>query len=142
MCIKHNFDIPLLLAQAQIESRFGKHVRKNSVFGVISRSYTHVNNSVEDYIKIMKKSYVRTRTPEQCIAQNFNVEGSKKYRYAGSPSYGKTIGKIRTNIINSTNILELHNSVMALQNKLADLHLKRQKDEISAKNDSMKNLSV
>lgn len=112
LCLQYQFDIPLLLSQAQLETHFGRSAgKRNSVFGVISRKYTHVDESVEDYIKIMKKSYVKTRTPEECIAANFYVEGSRKYKYAGSSTYGKTIGKIRTNIIKNTSIQDLYRQI-------------------------------
>lgn len=118
MCIKHDFDIPLLLSQALQESCFGKVTRGNSVFGVQKRRYSHVNESVDDYIRLMKKSYVRNRTPEECIAMNFNVEGSRKYRYAGDSNYGRTIKRHRTRIIRDTEIKDLHEKIMEYQDRL------------------------
>ena len=115
LCIEYDYDIPLLLSQARQESCFGKKTRGNSVFGVVSRTYSHVNNSVEDYIILMKTKYVNKRTPEQCIASGFYVEGSKKYKYAGSPTYAKTIANHRTNIIKTTPIQELHNQIREYQ---------------------------
>lgn len=118
ICIDQNFDIPLLLSQAQQESGFGKRMKGNSVFGVISRQYTNVDNAVKDYVAIMKKSYVKTRTPEECIASGFYVEGSRKYKYAGNPAYAQTIGKIRSNIIRTTSIQNLYNSIKEIQTKM------------------------
>ena len=125
LCIKYDFDIPLLLAQAQQESCFGKAVRHNSVFGVLSGRYSHVNESVEDYILLMRKSYVRTRTPEQCIAAKFYVEGSKKYKYAGDPNYAKTINKHRTNIIKTTPIQKLHKQLRNYWDKYDSIKLEQ-----------------
>ena len=122
LCLDKNFDIPLLLSQAQLESHFGKLTGgTNSCFGVAYRSYNHVDESVNDYIRIMQKSYVKKRTPEACINSGFKVEGSKTLKYAADPNYGQTIKRIRTNIIKKTNIIKYAKQINELEFLLNNL---------------------
>lgn len=117
-CLRTNFDIPLLLSQARLESVFGSRTGgTKSCFGVISRRYSTYDESVTDYIKIMQKSYLKRSTPEQLIARGFYVEGSRKYKYASDPSYSKTINSFRTNIIKRTDIVPLYSTLVALMSK-------------------------
>lgn len=117
-CIRTNFDIPLLLSQARLESVFGQRTGgSKSCFGVISRRYKTYDESVTDYINIMQKSYLSRSTPEQLIARGFYVEGSRKYKYASDPNYSKTISGFRTNIIKKTDIVPLYNQLCSLQLK-------------------------
>lgn len=122
LCIEYDFDIPLLLSQAQVETAFGKTSKKsNSVFGVYNKKFEHPDHSVLNYIQLMKKSYVRTRTPEQCIAAGFYVEGSKKYKYASNPKYSQTIKMVRSTIIRTTSIQDIHKQIRELQEKISSL---------------------
>lgn len=116
-CLRTDFDIPLLLSQARLESQFGKRTGgSNSCFGVISRKYETYDESVTDYIRIMQKHYMITRTPEQLIESRFCMEKNPKYKYASDPNYSKTIGSLRTNIIKSTNIVSVYNSIQVMEN--------------------------
>lgn len=122
ICLTKNFDIPLLLSQAHLESHFGKRTGKtNSCFGVVKKRYSHVNESIDDYVTLMQRSYVRHRSVEACIRNNFNVEGSTKYRYAGNPVYGQTIHKIRSKIIRSTSITHYVNQINDLQEQIEEI---------------------
>lgn len=127
-CLRTNFDIPLLLSQARLESQFGKRTGgTKSCFGVVSRRYKTCDESVTDYISIMQRYYVITRTPEQLIASGFSMEKSKKYKYASDPNYSKTISKLRTNIIKSTDIVPIYNSIQIMENQRDSLLIKLEK---------------
>lgn len=109
LCLEYDFDIPMLLAQAQAETNFGIGNRRNSVFGIYNKSYAHPNDAVIDYIKLMQKSYIKNRSVDKALAMGMNVEGSSKYRYAGDPNYCTKIKAIRSRIIRGTEIKFLHN---------------------------------
>ena len=114
LSIKHEYDIPLLLAQAHLESRFGTHTgRTNSVFGVIRRKFSHPDESVEDYIKLMKTKYLVTRTPEEALAKGMTLE-SGGGRYAEDPQYCYKIRKIRNAILRDWKIHELYKQYVNL----------------------------
>ena len=118
ICLENEYDIPLLLSQARLESVFGKRTGgTKSCFGVVSRRYTTCDESVTDYVRIMQKHYIRTRTPEQLIASGFYMEGSRKYKYASDPNYSKTIGHFRTTIIKRTGIAPLYNNILEMQKR-------------------------
>lgn len=114
LSIEHSYDIPLLLAQAHLESRFGTHTGgTNSVFGVIRRKFSHPDESVEDYIKLMKSRYLVTRTPEEALAKGMTLENGGG-RYAEDPQYCYKIRKIRNAILRDWKIHELHKQYVKL----------------------------
>lgn len=122
-CIDKRFDISLLLSQAHLESQFGDNMKGNSCFGMKGRGFINTNHAVDEYIKLMQTKYIISRTPEQLIAANFNVEGSSKYRYAG-PGYGNKIKSIRKNIIKTTRIHQLFYSIQNMNTQIAMLENK------------------
>lgn len=117
LCLKHDYDLPLLLAQGKIESCFGtcgRARRTGSVFGVgaydngtNAHTYRHPNDSVEPYIKLVKRKY---------LGENKSVDdllrgGYKTLRggaYASNPSYAQTIKRVREGIIFDTEIEVLY----------------------------------
>ena len=119
-CLEREFDISLLLSQAHLESHFGTYTRGNSCFGIKGKRYGSTNESVNDYIRLIQEKYMITRTPEQLIANNFNIEGSSRYRYA-TAGYGSKIRVIRRNIINKTKIHQLFCNIKDMKVQLAQL---------------------
>lgn len=106
LCLEKEFDIPLLLSQAQLETNFGSTGigrTKNSMFGFVSKCYKSKDLSIEDYVKTMQKSYLpEGRSVSQLFSSGFrNVSG---YKYAGNPHYASEIKSIRLNILRTTNI--------------------------------------
>lgn len=122
-CIDKRFDISLLLSQAHLESHFGDNMKSNSCFGMKGKGFINTNHAVDEYIKLMQTKYIISRTPEQLIAANFNIEGSSKYRYAG-PGYGNKIKSIRKNIIKTTRIHQLFYSIQHMNTQIAMLENK------------------
>lgn len=128
ICYEKDFDIPLLLSQARQESIFGKHTGgTNSCFGVINKKYRHVDESVAGYVDLMKRRYVRTRTPEQLISSGFQVEGSRTAKYAEDPNYSQTIGRIRSTIIRTTAIPS-HQKLLRQYKERLDSLIKQRSD--------------
>lgn len=109
-CIAHNFDIPLLMSQAQRETGFGTAgigKSRNSCFGVIKGSYKNTNEAIYGYIELMRRSYLpESRSLDDLFASNF-LRVTGKGRYAGASGYGKAISKTRNDIINKTQIKSL-----------------------------------
>ena len=108
ICNKENFDLPLLLAQAHMESCFGltPRARKtNSVFSVGSydngkdvHTYNTQNDSVKPYIDLMKNDYLGDKSIEQMLTPGQMVNQSNN-RYASNPKYENSIKNIRNRII-------------------------------------------
>ena len=112
MYLKYNYDISLLLAQAEWETKFGTlgagRESRNSCFGVMGRKYNSTDEAVLDYIKIMQKSYLPNG---RSIAQLFNsgFRTVRGYKYASDSQYPTRIKNTRNKILNKTNIQQLQN---------------------------------
>jgi len=119
LCLEYDFDITLLLAQGHLETHFAT-CGSNNCFGVSGRRgrHSHPDDSVIEYINLMKKSYVKNRTSEQALAANLNVEGSRKAFYSELSTYGRTVSGIRNNIIRKTDIMPLFHTVQELNDML------------------------
>ena len=107
-CENNNFDIPLLLAQAHLESCFGitnRAQKTNSVWSVGSYdngknvcTYASQDDSIVPYIKLMNNNYLNGKsvddilTPGQFIDKNGN-------RYAQDPKYETKVKSIRNKIL-------------------------------------------
>lgn len=117
LCEKKKFDITLLMSQTHIETAFGlKTNGTNSCFGVVSKSFSNPNNSVDQYIELMQSYYVKNRTTEELFASNFKrVDGN--YHYAEDPEYTVKIKNTRDKIIANTNISELFSQLISLNNE-------------------------
>ena len=115
-CLKNNYDIPLLLAQAETETGFGSAGAgrsRNSCFGVVKKRYGTTNDAVDDYIRMMQKSYLpKGRTINQLFNSGFRTTGG--YKYAASTSYAIAIKNNRNKIINKTDIQHLHTEYNSL----------------------------
>lgn len=119
VCEDKNFDICLLLSQAQLESSFGARMSGNSCFGVISRKYKNTDDAIDDYVRIMQTYYIIDRTPEELIKSNFRMETNKKAKYAGNPAYGSLIMGIRNGLIKKTKIHDLFQDLISMNRELA-----------------------
>ena len=109
--MKHNFDLPFLMAAAHQESCFGatpRARRTNSVFSVGSYdngkntvTYDDPNDSVEDYIRLLNNNYlVDGKTLDDLMQPGSFVNGAGN-RYASDKNYEGKIKGIRNRIIKS-----------------------------------------
>ena len=108
MCEKHNFSLPLLLAQAHLESHFGTTARArrtNSVFSV--GSYDDGRNvykpktqdeSVENYILTIKKYYLADKTLDELLS-NGGFVNNRGQRYASDKKYEQKIRQTMNGLI-------------------------------------------
>ena len=121
-CLKHNMDIVFVLAQGQKESHFGTVgvARKtNSVFNVMSyddrsadeilsrgHGYTHPDQSVEPYIRLIRNDYmVGGKTTQDLMTCFVNKNG---HRYASNPHYEESLQRLYNKIDSTTRISELY----------------------------------
>ena len=105
---QYEYDLPLLLAQLQIESHFGtteRARRTNSMFSIGAYDdgrdvvkYADQDSSIIPFIKIIKRDYLMNGKKEiDQLLQNFvNYDGR---RYASNPKYEIDLIKTRNSII-------------------------------------------
>lgn len=100
--LDNDIDICFILAQAQCETAFGAvgiGKSRNSLFGVY-RTYDSYNHCIDDYISILKSSYLVNGKTEQDLLKNYtNYRGA---RYAQSTTYECHLSKTYAAIRNST----------------------------------------
>lgn len=108
MCDKYNFPLPLLLAQAHLESHFGttsRARRTNSVFSVgsyddgrnIYKPSTQ-NESVENYIKTIQNYYLCDKSVDDLLKKGGFVNHLGK-RYASDKNYELKIRQTMNGLI-------------------------------------------
>ena len=108
--LNYNIDICFMMSQTQIETNYGvagigRASSKRSLFGVISRRYSNYNDAVEDYCKILQKSYlVKGRTEKDLMKNYVNKNG---HRYAGSRTYEVKLSKQYKVLTSTTKISSL-----------------------------------
>lgn len=111
--LNYNIDICFIMAQTQIETCFGKGgigKTKKSLFGVMKRSYKTYGDAIEDYAKILKKSYLVNGKTEHDLMKRY--VSSSGYKYAGNPRYEVELKNTYNIICKSTNIRELQKSLI------------------------------
>ena len=116
-CIDYDIDICFVLAQGEIESHFGTQglARKtNSVFNVYAYDdkklheinkngkYKHPDDSVEPYIKLLKREYlVENKTEYDMLKKYVNYRGN---RYASALDYEQKLSSKIEKIQQTTDI--------------------------------------
>ena len=119
-CLDKEFDITLLMAQGHLETHFATR-GSNNCFGIGNRKrYKHPNESVDDYLDLMKRKYVINRTTEQLLASNVRMENSKSSYYSSQSSYGAKVKKIRDDIKQNTNIHELFYDLLEVNSLIGE----------------------
>lgn len=117
MGLENDIDICFMLAQTQLETTFGKAgigraVSRHSLFGVERRHYSNYIDAINDYVKLLKTSYlVKGRTEQNLLKNYVNRSG---YRYAGNPNYEVSLRKYYNIICNVTKIKFLQNQYKKL----------------------------
>jgi len=107
-CYLYDYDLPLLLAQLQVESHFGttdRAQRTNSMFSVGAYDdgrdiikYKDQDASIVPYIKLINKNYLLDGKKDvDDLLHNF-VNGAGK-RYASNPNYENDLKKTRHKIM-------------------------------------------
>lgn len=121
LCEEYNMDLKFVLAQGQLESHFGTAgiaASTNSVWNVHSfdnksaeqikregKGYSHPDNSIEPYIKLLKNRYMVNGKTEKDLFVKF-VDADNK-RYAQNPNYEDSLLVIYERIGKDTDIDEM-----------------------------------
>ena len=105
-----DIDICFMMAQAQIETHFGKlgkgrATSRYSLFGVEYKRYHSYTEAIIEYARLLKKSYLVNGKTEQSLMRRYvNKSGN---RYAANPRYEAEISKVYKEIISKTTISQL-----------------------------------
>lgn len=114
VCYENDFDLPLMLAQAKVESLFGlgaRCQRTNSVWSIGSYDngknaavYADVNDSIEPYVRVMKNDYLNGKSVADILQAGKFVNKLGK-RYASDKNYENTVRQVRNAIISRYPVL-------------------------------------
>ena len=107
--LKYNIDLCFMMAQTTIETGFGtagagRPSSRHSLFGVCKR-YSNYNNAIEDYCKLLRRSYLGDSKTEHDLMKNYVTLGGA--RYAGGRGYERDLSAEYKRIRNRTQIYEL-----------------------------------
>ena len=113
--LEHEIDILFMMAQTQLETQFGtlgagRESSRRSLFGVAVRKYSDYDSAIEDYIAILKKSYLTKGRTEQHLMRNYVT--TRGGRYAGNPNYEVELRKTYNDIARKTKIKDLQDKYM------------------------------
>ena len=114
-CYENDFDLPLAMAQLQIESHFGtdgdRQRKTKSLFsvglydsGTNKKYYNTYRESIDDYIDKMQEHYLQNgKISVSKLLMNFVDD--QGHRYAQDPNYERSIISTRNKIIKTYPIL-------------------------------------
>lgn len=105
--IGNDIDLTFILAQTQQETAFGTTGigrSKKSLFGIY-KNYRTYEESIDHYIKVLKKSYLVGHKTEHHLMKNFVNKSGR--RYAGDLNYESHLRTKYKNISRTTRIPEL-----------------------------------
>ena len=103
-------DICFMMAQAQVETHFGKlgkgrAASRHSLFGVEFKRYKSYTEAIIEYARLLKQSYLVNGKTEQSLMRRYvNKSGN---RYAANPRYEAEISKVYKEIVSKTTISQL-----------------------------------
>ena len=113
--LEHEIDILFMMAQTQLETQFGtlgagRESSRRSLFGVAVRRYSDYDSAIEDYIAILKKSYLTKGRTEQHLMRNYTT--TRGGRYASNPTYETELRRTYNDIARKTKIKILQDKYM------------------------------
>ena len=109
ICDKHGFDLPLAVAQAYIESLFGKMGRASRTNSVWNQGayddgrdmcvFSNADDSIEPYITLVLRDYMFGTKTYMDLLKPGGYVNSKGMRYASSPDYETKLNGFREKLI-------------------------------------------
>ena len=119
--LEHDIDILFMMAQTKIETSFGtagagRETSRRSLFGVANRRYTSYENAIEDYIAILKKSYLTKGRTEVHLMNKYTTTNGG--RYAANPNYESELKGAYSEINKKTNIKQLQMEYQTRKKKI------------------------
>lgn len=117
--LEHDIDILFMMAQTKVETCFGtagagRETSRRSLFGVANRRYSSYENAVEDYIAILKKSYLTRGRTEQHLMNKYTT--TRGGRYATDPRYEISLRAAYSEINSKTSIKRLQKEYLMHKN--------------------------
>ena len=112
--LNHDIDLCFMMAQTQIETCYGtlgagRESSRRSLFGVAVRKYSNYENAIDDYCRILKKSYLgKGRNENHLMTKYVTHRGG---RYAENPNYEKDLKIAYNEIKRSTKIYSLQQEI-------------------------------
>lgn len=112
--LNNDIDLCFMMAQTQIETCYGttgagRESARKSLFGVAIRRYANYELAINDYCRILKKSYLGKGKTEQHLMTKYVTH--RGGRYAENPRYEKELKLAYRNIRNSTKIYNLQQEI-------------------------------
>ena len=112
--LNHNIDLCFMMAQTQIETCYGttgagRESSRKSLFGVSIRKYANYELAINDYCRILKKSYLgKGRTEHHLMTKYVTHKGG---RYASNPKYENELKYAYKTIKKTTKIYSLQQEI-------------------------------
>lgn len=108
--LNHNIDICFMMTQTQLETNFGtvgagRESSRRSLFGVAFRKYDDYENAINDYCRLLNKSYLGKGRTEKHLMTKFVTHSGAKY--ASYPKYEAELTRIYKDIVRKTSIQSL-----------------------------------
>ena len=108
--LNHNIDICFMMAQTQLETNFGtmgagRETSRRSLFGVAIRRYGDYETAINDYCRILNKSYLGKGRNEKHLMTKYVTHSGA--RYAENPRYEIELSRTYNDICKKTNIPNL-----------------------------------
>lgn len=121
IALENNIDICFILAQGTIETHLGTAGigrTKKSIFGV-GRTYNSYEACINDYARILKKSYLTRGRTEFDLMKRYVTTGGA--RYAQNPHYERELKSRHNVILRKTKIHGLQTNVKNLRQQINDM---------------------
>ena len=111
--LEHDIDICFIMSQTKIETCFGtagvgRSSSRRSLFGVIKKKYSSYDDAINDYCKILKRSYLVKGRTEHDLMRRYVTKGGA--RYASNPNYERELSAEYKKIAKLTNLTNLQAS--------------------------------
>jgi len=108
--LNYNIDICFMMAQTQLETNFGtlgagRELSRRSMFGVAIRRYSNYEEAINDYCKLLHKSYLGKGRTEKHLMTKYTTHSGA--RYASNPSYEAELSRTYKDIIRKTRVHSL-----------------------------------
>ena len=118
--LEHDIDIMFMMAQTKVETCFGtagagRETSRRSLFGVANRRYASYEKAIDDYIAILKKSYLTKGRTEKHLMNKYTT--TRGGRYASDPKYEISLRAAYSEINKMTNIKKLQNEYLKYKNQ-------------------------
>lgn len=108
--LEYDIDLCFMMAQTQLETNFGtlgagREKSRRSLFGVYTKKYTSYEYAIDDWCKLLNKSYLGKGRTEEHLMNSYTSHSGK--RYAENPSYEISLKSTYKSIVKSTGLKQM-----------------------------------